>query len=156
MTFSINKLHPASAHLLDVKIFQKIKLARSPFHTWGWCSKRPPENSQFHVFMELWLSAKEPVEEIRIDWQGQPREKEGRKKVRRRANLVGGGMVSGVKEDTDNLVDRGAGVRKLLLGWAAQLSRKYKSFCLKENLIKPSLSLSLSTVISSHDPRELF
>ena len=67
--------------------------------------------------MELWLSAKEPVEEIRIDWQGQPREKEGRKKVRRRANLVGGGMVSGVKEDTDSLVDRGAGVRKLLLGW---------------------------------------
>ena len=83
--------------------------------------------------MELWLSAKEPVEEIRIDWQGQPREKEGRKKVRRRANLVGGGMVSGVKEDTDNLVDRGAGVRKMLVGWAAQLSRKYKSFCLREN-----------------------
>ena len=106
--------------------------------------------------MELWLIAKEPVEEIRSDWQGQPREKEGRKKVRRRANLVDGGMVSGVKEDTDNLVDRGAGVRKLFVEWAAQLSRKYKSFCLKENLIKPSLSLSLSTVISSHDPRELF
>ena len=33
VTLSINKLHPASAHLLDVEIFSKIKLARSPFHT---------------------------------------------------------------------------------------------------------------------------
>ena len=72
--------------------------------------------------MELWLIAKEPVEEIRSDWQGQPREKEGRKKVRRRANLVGGGMVSGVKEDTDNLVRWTAALASGNCLWDGQLN----------------------------------
>ena len=54
------------------------------------------------------LIAKQPVEEMRTDWQGQARES-GRERERRRASVVDGivdGMVAGIVDGIRRLVDR--------------------------------------------------